>query len=119
MRALLFLAGFLLAALGFLAFHGSKDPLLLQGGLTLGGGFIICGIFAIRAKWHGIAGAGVLAFLGFLRTVPSVVSGDKGPGTPFMLAAGAICLTVLIAAIRTLRAERTRRSIEKLKAGVD
>lgn len=119
MRALLFIAGFLLAAVGFLAFQGSKDPLLLQGGLTLGGGFIICGVFAIRAKWHGIAGAGVLAFLGFLRTVPAVVSGERGPATPFMLAAGAICLTVLIAVILALRAERTRRSIERLKAGAE
>lgn len=108
-----------MAALGFLAFHGSKDPLLLQGGLTLGGGFIICGIFALRAKWHGIAGAGVLAFLGFLRTVPAVVSGDKGPSTPFMLAAGAICVTVLISVVRVLRAERRRASIERLKAGME
>lgn len=119
MRALLFIAGFLLAALGFLAFYGSKDPLLLQGGLTLGGGFVICGIFAIRAKWHGIAGAGVLAFLGFIRTVPSIVSGEKGPATPFMLGAGIICLVVLIAVIQALRAERARRSIEKLKAGTE
>ncbi|QJE94879.1 hypothetical protein [Luteolibacter luteus] len=119
MRALLFIAGILLAALGFLAFQGSKDPLLLQGGLTLGGGFVICGIFSIRAKWHGIAGAGLLAFLGFIRTVPSVVSGEKGPAAPFMLGAATICLVVLISVIQTFRAERTRRSIEKLKAGVE
>lgn len=119
MRALLFIAGLLLAALGFIAFQGSKDPLLLQGGLTLGGGFVICGIFSIRAKWHGIAGAGVLAFLGFLRTVPSMISGEKGPATPFMIGAGVICLVVLVAAIQALRAERTRLSIEKLKAGAE
>ena len=69
MRVLLFLAGVLLSALGFLAFRAHQDHLLLQGGLTLGGGFVICGIFTFRAKWHGIAGAGLLAFLGTLRTL--------------------------------------------------
>jgi len=117
MRALLFIAGFLLVALGFFAFHGSKDHLLLQGGLTLGGGFIICAIFTFRAKWHGMAGAGLLAFLGVLRTLPAAVTDSKNPSTPFMLAAGCICLAVLIATIRVLRAERTRQSIERLKAG--
>ena len=57
MRILLFLAGFLLIALGFLASRGEQGPVLLQGGLTLGGGFIICALFTFRTKWHGIAGA--------------------------------------------------------------
>jgi hypothetical protein len=117
MRALLFLAGFLLAALGFFAFHGSRDHLLLQGGLTLGGGFIICAIFTFRAKWHGLAGAGLLAFLGVLRTLPAAVTDSRNPSTSFMLAAGAICLVVLISVISVLRAERRRQSIERLKAG--
>ncbi len=117
MRALLFLAGILLSAFGFLAFRSTGDPLLLQGGLTLGGGFVICGIFSIRAKWHGIAGAGVLAFLGTLRTLPGAVTGSADAARPFMFAAGALCLAVLVAVILTLRAERVRRSVEKLKAG--
>ena len=117
MRVLLFLAGVLLSALGFLAFRAHQDHLLLQGGLTLGGGFVICGIFTFRAKWHGIAGAGLLAFLGTLRTLPGAATGSAGAATPFMAAAGAVCLAVLIAVILTLRAERLRRSVEKLKAG--
>jgi hypothetical protein len=112
MRTLLLIAGILLSALGYFAFHSTKDPLLLQGGLTLGGGFVICAVFAVKAKWHGIAGAGILAFLGLLRTLPGATSRE-----PFMMAAGAICLVVLFAVIRVLRAERLRRSIEKLKAG--
>lgn len=117
MRSLLFIAGILLTALGFLAFMKSEDPRLLQGGLTLGGGFFICGIFSIRARWHGIAGAGVLAFLGVLRTTPAAVTGPRDSSIFFMIAAGAICLTVLICVIQVLRAERTRLSIERLKAG--
>ena len=78
---------------------------------------MICGIFSIRAKWHGIVGAGLLAFLGVLRTFPGAVTDSKNPATPFMLGAGAICLVVLVAAITVLRAERRRQSIERLKAG--
>lgn len=117
MRVLLFLAGALLSALGFLAFRAHPDHLLLQGGLTLGGGFVICGIFSIRSKWHGIAGGGILAFLGTLRALPAAVTGRTDPAAPFLFAAGAICLVVMIGAIAALRAERARRSLDSLKAG--
>lgn len=112
MRIVIFLAGFLLAALGFVVFRQTKDPSLLQGGLTLGGGFIICGIFSLKAKWHGIVGAGVLALLGTLRAAPNVTSEPR----LFHITAAAICAIVLIGAVRTLLAERTRRSVEALKA---
>lgn len=118
MRSLIFIAGFLLCGLGALAFHNSNDPSLLQGGLTLGGGWIICGLFSLRAKWHGIIGAGLLAFLGGIRALPSVTDfGSEDPAAPFSTAAGVLCVIVFIAAARTLLAERRRQSIEALKAG--
>ncbi|RYD46463.1 MAG: hypothetical protein EOP83_29640, partial [Verrucomicrobiaceae bacterium] len=70
MRILIFIGGILIAALGFMVFQQTKDPTLLQGGLTLGGGLVICGFFSLRAKWHGITGAAVLALLLAARTVP-------------------------------------------------
>ena len=112
MRIVIFLAGFLLAALGFVVFRQTNDPSLLQGGLTLGGGFIICGIFSLKAKWHGIVGAGVLALLGAVRAAPNVNSEPRF----FHTSAAVICAVVLAAAVRSLLAERTRRSIEKLKS---
>ncbi len=36
---------------------------LMFGSLTLGGGFIICGLFSIKMLWHGVIGAGVLALV--------------------------------------------------------
>lgn len=112
MRTLIFIAGFLIATLGVVVFRQTKDPALLQGGLTLGGGFIICGIFSVKAKWHGIVGAGVLSLLGTARTVPQLGSEPRY----FHQAAAAICVVVLVAAVRCLLAERTRRSIEKLES---
>jgi hypothetical protein len=120
MRALIFIAGFLLCGLGALAFRNSGDPSLLQGGMTLGGGWIICGLFSLRAKWHGYIGAGILAFLGGLRSLPSLAGLSSGdPAAPFSVAAGVLCLIVFVAAARTLLAERRRQSIEALKAGDD
>lgn len=120
MRALIFIAGFLLCGLGALAFRNSGDPSLLQGGLTLGGGWIICGLFSLRAKWHGFIGAGMLAFLGGMRSLPSVTDlGSGNPAAPFSVAAGVLCVAVFIAAARTLLAERRRQSIEALRAGDD
>jgi hypothetical protein len=111
-RILIFIGGILIAALGFMVFQQTKDPTLLQGGLTLGGGLIICGIFSIKAKWHGITGAGILALLGAARTIPKLGAEPRW----FHAAAAAICVIVLVAAARCLLAERTRRSVENLKS---
>ena len=113
MRILIFIGGILLAALGFMVFQQTKDPSLLQGGLTLGGGLIICGFFSVKAKWHGIVGAGVLALLGAVRTVPKLGSEPRW----FYATAAAVCVVVLITAARSLLAERTRRAVEQLKNG--
>ncbi len=112
MRILIFIGGILLATLGFVVFQQTKDPSLLQGGLTLGGGLIICGIFSLKAKWHGITGAGVLALLGAVRTVPKLGSEPRW----FHVAAAVACVVVLVSAARCLLTERTRRAVEKLKS---
>lgn len=112
MRIVIFLAGALLAVLGLIVFRQTKDPSLLQGGLTLGGGFVICGIFSLSAKWHGVVGAGVLALLGLIRALPNV----GGSAQLFYASAAVTCSVVLITAIRALLAERARRSVEKLKS---
>ena len=120
MRKLLFIAGGLAIALGFTSFHTIGDRDLLQGGITLGGGFIICAIFTMRSKWHGIGGAGVLAFLGALRAFPGL--GPLGSGDPaafFKLAAWLICTVVLVTVVRALRMERLRHSIERMENGGD
>lgn len=121
MRILIFLGGLAVCLLGFLFFKKPDDFPILQGGLTLGGGLIICGLFSLRSKWHGIAGAGILSFLGVMRAVPALWSGFREgvPSARFEGIAGAICLVVFIAAVRALMAERTRLAVERLKAGHD
>ncbi|MCW1921103.1 hypothetical protein OKA05_00970 [Luteolibacter arcticus] len=111
MRILIFIGGILIALLGLVVFQQTKDPTLLQGGLTLGGGLVICGIFSIKAKWHGIVGAAVLALLGAVRTLPELGAEPRW----FHAAAAVICVVVLVAAARCLLAERTRRSVEILR----
>lgn len=120
MRILLFAAGLLTGMIGFYAFHRWSDPAMLQDGLTLGGGWIICALFTFRAKWHGIAGGGMLALLGAARALPSLVkipaALEQGNGTPVLQAAVAlISLVVFVASTRALLAERNRRNLEKMK----
>jgi hypothetical protein len=121
MRILIFLGGLAVGLLGFLFFKKPDDFPILQGGLTVGGGLIICGLFSLRSKWHGIAGAGILSFLGVMRAVPALWSGFREgvPSARFEAFAGAVCLIVFIAAVRALLAERTRLAVERLKAGED
>lgn len=118
MRILIFIAGLITCVLAVLASRQVKDPAILQGGLTLGGVFIICGLFSIRSKWHGIVGAGIIALFGLTRTIPALFSrGEDSTALRFEGPVAVLCLIVLIAAARTLSAERRRLSIEKLKAG--
>jgi hypothetical protein len=121
MRILIFLGGLAVCLLGFLFFKKPDDFPILQGGLTVGGGLIICGLFSLRSKWHGIGGAGILSFLGVMRALPALWSGFREgvPSARFEAFAGAICLVVLIAAVRALMAERTRLVVERMKAGED
>ncbi len=119
-RILIFAAGVLTALLGIAAYHKSGDHRLLQGGLTLGGGWVICGLFSLNAKWHGIAGAGLLALLGAARGLPALLKlGGGGAGVFFEAAVAAISVVVFLAAGRALRVERNRRQIEALKNGED
>ena len=70
MRFQIFFSGVAVLALGMAAMQMlAKDAAIgfLQGALTLGGGFIICGLFSLKMKWHGIIGGGVLALLGAAR----------------------------------------------------
>lgn len=120
MRIIIFTTGAIIAFLGMLTFRQTTDPSILQGGLTLGGGFIICGLFSLRSPWHGYGGAAVLGLLGTSRTLsaitdlPSYLQSGTPADTLFRLAATALCLITSITALLTLLRERQRRQIEKL-----
>jgi len=93
----------------------------LQGGLTLGGGIIICGLFSLKSKWHGLIGAGVLALLGVSRGLANIpdfiklASGDRqrGPAPVMELGVTLICLLLLLRVIAALHRERIRRMLEE------
>ncbi|MEP4078747.1 hypothetical protein [Haloferula sp.] len=115
MRPLIFTAGSLTSALGFAADAMIGDPAVFQGALTLGGGFIICGLFSLSSKWHGIIGAAVLALLGAARCAPALLDlPNKTKAAPFQAGAFVICAVVLVIIVRELRAERARRQMEEL-----
>lgn len=92
----------------------------LNQALSWGGAIVICGIFSIKMKWHGIIGAGILALLGASRGVLnlpdllSFIEGDRPRGAAPLLEMGVmlICLLLLVRVIRALRRERTRRMLE-------
>jgi hypothetical protein len=90
----------------------------LQGGLALGGAFLICFFFLRSSYWHGMIGSGIVALLGFCRSVVNAPdwlswlrhSSPKPPATPALECCVAIlCLIYLIGVIQSLLAEKTRR----------
>jgi hypothetical protein len=124
MRFQIFFSGTLMLILGWVAmqFLERNDALaFLQGTLTLGGGIIICGLFSLKMKWHGIIGAGVLALLGAARglaNIPDFVKslageGERGPAPAMELGVTVICLVLLLRVIAALQRERTRRMLEE------
>lgn len=120
----LFFSGLLLGLLGLTAGRilGEDEGLaFLQGALTLGGGWIICALFAFKARWHGVVGAGILALLGAARglgnlpDLAALLAGGSSRGAAPVLELGVtlICMVLLFRVLAELARERTRRMLEQ------
>jgi hypothetical protein len=123
MRFQVFLSGAAIVALGGAAMRlleHSEALAFLLGALTLGGGIIICGLFALKSRWHGLIGAGILGLLGAARGLGNLpdllklVAGDHQRGSAPILELGVtlICWLLLLRVVRALRRERARRLLE-------
>lgn len=123
MRVYIFVCGLTVLATGAAAISILERPAsigFIQGALTLGGGILICGIFSIKMRWHGIIGAGVMATLGAARGIANFpdlakfLTGDRPRGSAPILEFGvtAISILLLVRVIRALALERTRRMLE-------
>ena len=122
MRIQVFVSGAAVLALGGVAMRLLDRPealAFLQGALTLGGGLVICGLFSLKAKWHGLIGAGILGLLGAARGLGNLpdllklVAGDRqrGPAPALELGVTLICGLLLLRVLRALQRERTRRML--------
>ena len=118
-RVFIFLAAAAVFGLGFYgaSILGKDDGMaFLLGCLTLGGGFLITGLFSLKMPSHGIIGAGVLALLGLGRgalNFPSFaqyLTGDRNRGvSPALeLCITLICAMLLVHVIRALASEKVR-----------
>lgn len=132
MRFLLFLCGFSILALGLAAprvLEEKEAVGFLQGALTLGGGIVISGLFSTRWFWHGLLGGGVMALLGFSRGLANLPAlpgflkerfvekiVDPNPMPLLECSVTLICLLLLAGVVKTLLAERRRKTIEALEA---
>lgn len=123
MRFQIFFSGAAVLALGFAATRIlEKDDAtgFLQGALTLGGGFLICGFFSLKMKWHGIIGGGVLGLLGAARglgNLPDLASflageRERGPAPVLELGVTVICMVLLFRTLAELYRERVRRMLD-------
>lgn len=123
MRLQIFFSGSAVLALGAAAMRIlEKDAAIgfLQGALTLGGGIIICGLFSLKMKWHGIIGAGVLGLLGAARGLGNLPDaarflagdGERGAAPILELGVTMICLVLLVRTLTALLRERIRRMAE-------
>ena len=119
-RVFIFLAAAAVFGLGCYgaSILGKDDGMaFLLGCLTLGGGFLITGLFSLKMPSHGIIGAGVLALLGLGRgalNFPSFaqyLTGDRNRGaSPALeLCITLICAMLLVHVIRALASEKVRR----------
>jgi hypothetical protein len=122
-RAYIFIIGFAIIAIGFLGMSRlDKDPAmaLLIGSLTLGGGFIICGLFSIKMLWHGVIGAGVISLISFARglfNLPDAakyIVGERPRGNEpmFELAVTILSALLLTRVLSAWNRERIRRQME-------
>lgn len=132
MRFLLFFCGISIIALGLAGPRvlEENDAMgFLSGALTLGGGIVISGLFSTRWFWHGLLGGGVMALLGFSRGLSNLPSlpgylkerfvdqiAGANPMPLLESSVTLICLLLLVGVVRTLLAERRRKSIEALQA---
>lgn len=124
MRISIFLSGAMILAMGGISLGMLAKPDAVgffTGAMQLGGGLVICGLFAIKTHWHGVIGAGILAMLGAARglaNVPGLVkfaAGERPHGaTPVMeFGVTVICLLLFVKVIRALFQERVRRMLER------
>ncbi len=123
MRFQIFFSGAAVLALGVAAMQMlEKDAAIgfLQGALTLGGGIIICGLFSLKMKWHGIIAAGVLGLLGAARGIGNMPDlarflageGERGATPVLEFGVTVVCLVLLIRTLAALFHERVRRMMD-------
>jgi len=123
MRYYIFLCGAAILAAGGAAMVvlSKADSLgFLIGAMQLGGGIVICGLFSLKMRWHGIIGAGILALLGAARGLGNApgwakfMMGERPHGaTPLLeMAVTLISLLLLVKIIQALFQERTRRMLD-------
>lgn len=121
-RFQIFITAAIILGIGFLGKNTlDKDSgmAFLLGALTLGGGFLICGLFSIKMLWHGVIGAGILALLGVGRGImnlpdlASFFAGERPRGACplFEVIVLIVCALLLFRVYITWKEERSRKML--------
>ena len=123
-RLQIFFSGAVVIGLGLIAMQAlerGESLGFLHGALTLGGALLICGLFSLKSRWHGIIGAGILAMLGAGRGLGNfphlmdALSGksDRRAAPLIELGVTLVCLVLLMRVLAALHRERVRRMVER------
>jgi hypothetical protein len=123
----IFCVGILIIIIGFLGqrmLPGIPGFAFLNGGLSLGGGLIICWIFAIKNQWLGLIGAGIVSLIGFCKSITNlkglmtwlIAPSPKPTLIPLLqISVAAMTFIILVFCIRSLLREKTRRILDELQ----
>jgi len=122
MRIFLIIVALACAGLGLLGATAIDGPAALGyavTGLTLGGALLICGLFSLQNRWHGIIGGAVVALIGAVHNATAIAgtlhSLATGNGVPLAGLCRALisilCFALLAVVVRALLHERAKRQL--------
>lgn len=121
LRVLLIIGGIMICAMGVHAFVLTREGAILNAGMSLGGIFVICGLFSIKLPFHGLIAATVTAMIGLAGNLSAAadIAQALTAATPLSSQAtaragfAAVSLILLIAALRGIQRFRVSHRLKQ------
>jgi hypothetical protein len=121
LRVLLIAGGIIIAAMGAHAYSLDHNGAILNAGLSLGGIFVICGLFSIKLPFHGLITATVTAMVGLAGNLGAAwdlatqftTAATLPPETIARSGFAAVSLVLLISSLRGIQRFRVNHRLNQ------